>query len=61
MGLGKTVQIIALWLLKNLNRAPALVVAPPTLLENWRRNFKFALTLNIWFIKDITGQDFIPR
>jgi SNF2 family DNA or RNA helicase len=38
MGLGKTLQIIALIQSeKNAGRQPALVVAPATLLENWRR------------------------
>ena len=38
MGLGKTAQVIALLQLeKNARRGPSLVVAPATLLENWRR------------------------
>jgi SNF2 family DNA or RNA helicase len=38
MGLGKTLQIIALLQSEtNAGRAPSLVVAPATLLENWRR------------------------
>ena len=38
MGLGKTAQVIALLQLeKNAGRGPSLVVAPATLLENWRR------------------------
>lgn len=38
MGLGKTLQVIALLLVeKNQGRKPSLVVAPATLLENWRR------------------------
>lgn len=41
MGLGKTIQIIALILLKNNEmQSPSLVVAPATLLENWRREIK---------------------
>lgn len=44
MGLGKTIQIICL-IANNIeeNKRPSLVVAPATLLENWRREFaKFA-------------------
>lgn len=38
MGLGKTLQVIALLLVeKTHGRKPSLVVAPATLLENWRR------------------------
>ena len=38
MGLGKTVQIIALLANEiSENRRPSLIVAPATLLENWRR------------------------
>ena len=47
MGLGKTVQIIAA-LASPVREivAPSLIVAPSTLLENWRREFyKFAPTL----------------
>ncbi|WP_445664415.1 DEAD/DEAH box helicase [Fodinibius sp. AD559] len=41
MGLGKTIQIIALILLNDEERkSPSLVVAPATLLENWRREIK---------------------
>ncbi|MFC1740106.1 DEAD/DEAH box helicase, partial [Pseudomonadota bacterium] len=41
MGLGKTVQIIATLASPNRSRyVPSLVVAPTTLLENWRREFK---------------------
>lgn len=41
MGLGKTVQIIALFAAETLDgRIPSLVVAPGTLLENWRREIK---------------------
>lgn len=40
MGLGKTLQVIALIQAEtNAGRAPALVMAPATLLENWRREF----------------------
>lgn len=38
MGLGKTVQIIAL-IASHPEAVPALIVAPATLLENWRREF----------------------
>lgn len=44
MGLGKTIQIICL-IAKEITekKAPSLVIAPATLLENWRREFqKFA-------------------
>jgi SNF2 family DNA or RNA helicase len=49
MGLGKTLQIIALMQSeKNAGRTPSLVVAPATLLENWRREIKqFAPRLEI--------------
>jgi SNF2 family DNA or RNA helicase len=41
MGLGKTLQVIALLQAeKNAGRSPSLVVAPATLLENWRREFR---------------------
>ena len=44
MGLGKTVQVIAIFAGElDDGRKPSLVVAPATLLENWRREFaKFA-------------------
>jgi SNF2 family DNA or RNA helicase len=45
MGLGKTVQIICAFLAcrENGMKEPVLVIAPATLLENWRREFaKFA-------------------
>jgi hypothetical protein len=52
MGLGKTIQVIA-WLLsereKKASRAPALVVAPLTLLENWSREVAtFAPELSVY-------------
>jgi SNF2 family DNA or RNA helicase len=41
MGLGKTLQVIALLQHeRNLGHGPSLVVAPATLLENWRRELK---------------------
>lgn len=41
MGLGKTLQIIGLLQSEtNSGRAPSLVVAPATLLENWRREIR---------------------
>lgn len=48
MGLGKTLQVIALLQSEhNASRNPALVVAPATLLENWRRELRqFAPQLN---------------
>lgn len=49
MGLGKTAQVIAvLQIEKNAGRGSTLVVAPATLLENWRRelaNFAPSLTV----------------
>lgn len=44
MGLGKTLQVIALMVDRNAKKqAPSLVVAPLSLLENWRRELaKFA-------------------
>jgi SNF2 family DNA or RNA helicase len=49
MGLGKTAQVIALLQIeKNADRGPALVVAPATLLENWRRELaSFAPMLTV--------------
>lgn len=51
MGLGKTIQIIALMLAeKSEGRSPSLVVAPATLLENWRReltSFSPSLTVKV--------------
>lgn len=51
MGLGKTIQVISLVLhlkqFEELNKACALVVAPTSLLTNWRREIeKFAPTLS---------------
>ena len=50
MGLGKTIQVIA-WLLSTADAAdgPALIVAPLTLLANWRREFaRFAPQLKVY-------------
>ncbi|MFM9428758.1 SNF2 family DNA or RNA helicase [Variovorax sp. GrIS 2.14] len=49
MGLGKTLQVIALLQdQRNSNRGPSLVVAPATLLVNWRRELnKFAPELTV--------------
>ena len=48
MGLGKTVQTIG-WLLTRPADAPALVVAPLTLLSNWAHEFaKFAPSLRVY-------------
>lgn len=49
MGLGKTVQVIAILASEVAGeRIPSLVVAPATLLENWRREFvKFAPSLKV--------------
>ena len=49
MGLGKTIQVIALILAeKTAGRGPSLVVAPATLLENWRRELAlFSPTLTV--------------
>jgi len=49
MGLGKTLQVIAVLLNeKNNARGPSLVVAPATLLENWRRELgTFAPNLSV--------------
>jgi SNF2 family DNA or RNA helicase len=47
MGLGKTLQIIAL-LLRDSSRNVSLVIAPATLLENWRREIaRFAPGLTV--------------
>lgn len=50
MGLGKTLQIIALLQLeKNKGRQGSLVIAPATLLENWRREISsFAPLLSVY-------------
>ncbi|MBS0580640.1 MAG: DEAD/DEAH box helicase [Proteobacteria bacterium] len=51
MGLGKTVQLIALMQSEaNSKRGPSLIVAPATLLENWRRElqqFSPGLSVNV--------------
>ena len=49
MGLGKTMQVIALMLeRKSLGKVPMLVVAPVSLLLNWKRECaKFAPSLNV--------------
>lgn len=49
MGLGKTAQVIALLQLEsNAGNGPALVVAPATLLENWKRELGiFAPSLTV--------------
>jgi SNF2 family DNA or RNA helicase len=49
MGLGKSVQVVCLVLqAKNCGGGMSLVIAPATLLENWRREFaKFAPSLNV--------------
>ena len=55
MGLGKTIQVIA-WILKvrgcegeKLSPSPLLIVAPLTLLSNWRHEFaKFAPSLKVY-------------
>ena len=49
MGLGKTVQVIVLLLREaELRRVPSLVIAPATLIENWRREIaRFAPSLSI--------------
>jgi SNF2 family DNA or RNA helicase len=49
MGLGKTVQIICVLLEASANKTtPNLVVAPTTLLENWRRELaRFAPSLSV--------------
>ena len=49
MGLGKTLQVIALLLQrKNAGMGPSLVVAPVSLLENWKREIeRFAPDINI--------------
>jgi len=49
MGLGKTIQIIALFLLSPPDHtAPALIVSPTTLIENWVRELRaFAPSLSV--------------
>ena len=49
MGLGKTLQVIALITDRRITaKAPALVVAPVSLLENWKREFgRFTEGLNV--------------
>jgi SNF2 family DNA or RNA helicase len=49
MGLGKTLQVIALLLSeKNRGCTPSLVVAPATIVENWRREIaQFAPSLSV--------------
>ena len=50
MGLGKTLQVIALLQLEKLSgRNQSLVVAPATLLENWRREIRqFAPAISVY-------------
>lgn len=50
MGLGKTLQVIALITARRTSaESPALVVAPVSLLENWKREFvKFTKGLNVF-------------
>ena len=50
MGLGKTVQVIALFAReKARGKGPFLVIAPATLLENWRREIvRFAPELSVY-------------
>lgn len=70
MGLGKTLQIIALLQYRhNVNSGPSLVVAPVSLLENWRREIaRFAPNLKVLvhhgpkrsgFYKDFIGYDVV--
>ena len=49
MGLGKTVQVIALLTIyKDKWKSPSLIIAPATLLENWRREFcKFSENMKV--------------
>lgn len=49
MGLGKTLQVIALLMAEsNAGRRQSLIIAPATLLENWRRELaKFAPSLTV--------------
>ena len=48
MGLGKTIQTIA-WMLATKRKGPVLVIAPLTLLENWRHEFAtFAPSLSVY-------------
>lgn len=49
MGLGKTLQVIALLLAEsNAGRRQSLIIAPATLLENWRRELaKFAPSMTV--------------
>lgn len=70
MGLGKTLQVIALILFRRgAATSPALVVAPVSLLENWRREiFRFAPSMRVWVnhgpkrtgnFKDLLGFDVV--
>lgn len=49
MGLGKTLQVIALLALEqDAGRGPSLIIAPSTVLENWRRELeRFAPSLEV--------------
>jgi superfamily II DNA or RNA helicase len=57
MGLGKTVQILALLAMekeRGATRAPTLVVAPTSLMENWRREArKFAPALKVLVLQGL--------
>ncbi len=70
MGLGKTLQVIALLMeLKNQNKKPSLVIAPVSLLQNWKNECgKFAPDLNVQihhgskrtgFYKDLAVSDLV--
>ena len=50
MGLGKTLQVISLFqYMKNTHKMPVLVIAPVSLLENWKRECKkFAPNLDVY-------------
>jgi SNF2 family DNA or RNA helicase len=48
MGLGKTVQVIALLVSRCPSDTPSLIVAPATILENWRRELaRFAPNIRV--------------
>lgn len=70
MGLGKTIQVITLFLeRKNIKNTPELVIAPVSLLENWKREIeKFAPSINaivnhgsgrIAYYKDLLAYDVV--
>ena len=57
MGLGKTVQALAL-ILKNASKGPSLVIAPSSVCMNWiDEATRFAPTLNVHIFNEVSDRD----